>query len=115
MRARSSSQILFFTQLIPELFRDPISCQFILSCHSAGDPPRNYETFQSQMPLCSLSVLLWSPFESAGESGDPAWVRAGHLRRGGLALCAWVSLRPPPRAGPAGCWEPRLLEPPLCL
>lgn len=42
-RVRSSSQILFFTQLIPELFRDPISCQFILSCHSAGDPPRNDE------------------------------------------------------------------------
>lgn len=53
MRVRSSTQILFFTQLIPELFRDPISCQFILSCHSAGDPPRNYETFGSQMPLRS--------------------------------------------------------------
>lgn len=66
MPARPSSQILFFTQLIPELFRDPISCQFILSCHSAGDPPRNYEMCWSQMSLCSLSQPLWSPFESAG-------------------------------------------------
>lgn len=103
MRAPSSSQILFFTQLIPELFRDPISCQFILSCHSAGDPPRNYETFGSQMPLCSLSRLLWSPFESAGRRPkDRAWrVGAGQLVRRGLALCALgqpcLNPTPPPR------------------
>lgn len=66
MRVRSSSQILFFTQLIPELFRDPISCQFILSCHSAGDPPRNYETFGSQMPLYSLSEMLCCPLQVRG-------------------------------------------------
>lgn len=90
MRARSSSQILFFTQLIPELFRDPISCQFILSCHSAGDPPRNYETCWSQMPLCSLSRLLWLPFESAGQRPrDRAWqVGARQFGQPSLALCA---------------------------
>lgn len=96
MRTRSSSQILFFTQLIPELFRDPISCQFILSCHSAGDPPRNYETCWSQMPLCSLSGLLWLPFEFAGQRPrDRAWrVGIGQFQRRSVTLCTSVSLPP---------------------
>lgn len=93
MRARSSSQILFFTQLIPELFRDPISCQFILSCHSAGDPPRNYETCWSQMPLCSLSGLLWLPFEFSGQRPrDRAWREdIGQFQRRSVTLCTWLT------------------------
>lgn len=77
MRARSSRQKLFFTQLIPELFGDPISCQFILSCHSTGDPPRNDEMLGPQMPLCSLSGLLWQPFLSGGEIKGEGLAGAG--------------------------------------
>lgn len=79
MRVRSSTQILFFTQLIPELFRDPISCQFILSCHSAGDPPRNYETFGTQMPLCSLSGRLCCR-PSSPRTGTWGWAWRDHAR-----------------------------------
>lgn len=89
MRVRSSTQILFFTQLILELFRDPISCQFILSCHSAGDPPRNYETFGSQMPLCSLSERVCCR-PSSPRPGTRGWARrvgAGSRQCQGLDLC----------------------------
>lgn len=85
MRVRSSTQILFFTQLIPELFRDPISCQFILSCHSAGDPPRNYETFGSQMPLCSLSERLCCRSSSL-RPGTSGWA----WRVGAVSRQVWI-------------------------
>lgn len=66
-RARSSSQILFFTQLIPELFRDPISCQFILSCHSGWRPAKKLGDIlvpdASEFPFW---VAVSGPFESLG-------------------------------------------------
>lgn len=56
--------------------------------------------------LCSLSGLLWSPFESAGPG---QWV-LGSLRLRGLALSVWVSLHPtltPPPGLPGGvAWGP---------
>lgn len=51
--------------------------------------------------LCSLSGLLWSPFESAGPG---QWV-LGSLSLRGLALSVWVSLHPtltPPPGLPGG-------------
>lgn len=47
----SSSRILLFTQLIPELVCDPISRHFILSCLFPGAPPVHYGMLRPQVPF----------------------------------------------------------------
>lgn len=94
MRVRSSSQILFFTQLISELFCDPISRHFILSCCFPGAPPVNDEMSgpgclrlssgqASMSPRCHSSLSCPAP--SAAGLGvsrfSRLWSRAGD--RGG--------------------------------
>lgn len=61
MRVRSFSQILFFTQLIPELFCDPISRHFILSCYFPGAPPVNDEMSGPGCLLFSSGQASMSP------------------------------------------------------
>lgn len=113
-RVRSSTQILFFTQLIPELVRDPISCQFILSCHSAGDPPRNDEMCWSQMlcvPFPGRCGRLWGGDPEPGRAGQVVGMGqlelrgqvGGHRAIGaaGLALCSRDQpTRLPPASAP---------------
>lgn len=50
-----SSQILFFTQLIPELFLDPISCRFIFKLPLSWRPAN--KSGRSQMPFSSPVIV----------------------------------------------------------
>lgn len=105
MRVRSSSQILFFTQLIPELFCDPISRHFILSCYFPGAPPVNDEMSgpgclplssgqASMSPRCHPSLSCPAP--SAAGLGISRFSRRCS-RAGGTGVGRGGRTAPPPQ------------------
>lgn len=92
----SSSRILLFTQLIPELVCDPISRHFILSCHFPGAPPVHYGMLRPQVPFSLLPTL------SPRGRGDLAARRNGDVGEGtrwGKAGPGWGPTGVPPRQG----------------
>lgn len=84
----SSSRILLFTQLIPELVCDPISRHFILSCRFPGAPPVHYGMLRPQVPF-SL------PGAVAGGTRSP-----GYPPKGGGEGTRWGNAGP--GRGPTG-------------